>query len=254
MAKLFFVYAPPLKGVKDSKGKERSKRRKVQPPYKDAPPMHCSVFYYWWEYLRRNSSYRNTCERGGTGRGAKLYSDFGDVHSSDFWTWWKSHAQLFAEPSPRYVTDTIPSPLPTDTVLVCVPLENKSSLSVKQFKRLIEPLTKARKRVVTTSRAKYPVAAKPHLPSLHQHLAVWDAKAENPQLEDWQLADIARVPVNQVVDGLTMSQWRAGGWDTQRAEQVIRRRKQLAVQRHLRIAAQYIDNVAKGQFPLREKR
>ena len=250
MARLFFIYAPPLKGTKPSK------RRAVQPPYTDAPAIHCSVYFYWWEYLRRNHSYRATCQREGTGRGAKLYSDFGDVHSADFWNWWKGHAELFAEPSPRHVTDAIDihSALPSDTLLISVPLENKASLSIKQFKRLIEPLTKARKRVVTTSRAKYPVAAKPHLPSLHQHLSVWDARTDNPKLEDWQLADIARLPVNQVVNGLTVSQLKANGHDTQKEEQVIRRRKQLAVERHLRIAAQYIENVGRGQFPLREKR
>ena len=34
-------------------------------------------------------------------------------------------------------------------------------------------------------------------------------------------------------------------------ERVIERRKKLSVQRHLRIAEQYIHYVAKGRFPLR---
>lgn len=37
-------------------------------------------------------------------------------------------------------------------------------------------------------------------------------------------------------------------------ERTIYRRKQLAVQRHLRIAHQYIDNVGKGAFPMRSSR
>ena len=44
---LFFVYAPPLKGVRPSKSND------LQPPYADAPPWASSIYYWWWEYLRR---------------------------------------------------------------------------------------------------------------------------------------------------------------------------------------------------------
>jgi hypothetical protein len=228
----------------------------VQPPYTDAPPMHCSVYYHWWEYLRRHKGYRSTCERSGRGQYGKLYRDFGDVHATDFWTWWKAHTVLFAEPSPRHVsvaTDASAA-LPDDTLLVVVPLENKASFTVRQFKRLLEPLVKDRKRAVTVSRAQYPVATKPHLPSLHQHLAVWDAKQAHPDMDYADLADVAGIPINQVVDGMSPSQYKLGGYSVERAERIVRRRKQLAVQRHLRIAAQYIENVGKGQFPLRTGR
>jgi hypothetical protein len=251
MTKQFFIYAPPLKGVK------KSNRRPVQPPYANAPSIHCSVYYYWWEYLRRHIGYRAACERAdGQGRYGRLYRDFGDVHAVDFWTWWKSHIGLFAEPVPRRVevaTDALLD-ITENTLLVAVPLENKASFTVRQFKRLLEPLVRDRKRAVTVSRAQYPVASKPHLPSLHQHLAVWDAKLAHPSMDDWELADVAGIPVNQVVDGLTPSQYKLGGHRVERAERIIKRRKQLIVQRHLRIAAQYIENVGRGQFPLRTTR
>lgn len=35
---------------------------------------------------------------------------------------------------------------------------------------------------------------------------------------------------------------------------IVRRKKRLVVQRYLRIAGQYIENVMQGQFPLRNKR
>jgi len=86
-------------------------------------------------------------------------------------------------------------------------------------------------------------------------LKVWDAKREHPSLEDWELADKAGIRVNQVVqDGMTISQLKSVRLDTGRAIRTLNRRKQLAVQRHLRIAAQYIENVVKGQFPHREGR
>lgn len=59
------------------------------------------MFYYWWEYLQRHDGYRETCEAGGIGQYAKLYADFGDVHSGDFWSWWAKHDHLFAEPRAR---------------------------------------------------------------------------------------------------------------------------------------------------------
>jgi len=62
----FFVYAPPLKGV------GTSKRKAPNEPYKDAPAWKCSVYYYWWEYLRRHEGYRQCCAQGGKGEYAKL--------------------------------------------------------------------------------------------------------------------------------------------------------------------------------------
>src|ERR1700676_4105430 len=67
-----------------------------------------SVYYLWWEFLRRHEGYRKTCEQGGNGQYARLYADFGDIHASDFKGWWRTGdrgASLFAEP-----------PLPMDVV------------------------------------------------------------------------------------------------------------------------------------------
>src|SRR5262249_16591704 len=60
-----------------------------------------SVYYWWWEYLRRNPQYRKTCESGGLGPLADLYKDFGDVRNDNFKAWWKENdrgAMLFARP------------------------------------------------------------------------------------------------------------------------------------------------------------
>lgn len=248
----FFVYAPPLKGVRPSK------REAPQMPFRDAKPWQCSVYYYWWEYLRRHKGYRRTCEQGGKGRYAKLYADFGDVHESEFWEWWRRHDFLFGEPRTRHVeevTNFSKQELDdSNSVLIRVPLENRLSHSTRQFKRVLAPLVKETYRRKTVSRAPYPVATKPVLSSLHQHLMVWDAKQANPKMDDADIADLAKVYVNTVVNGETVASLKRLDlpfWDV---EKVIRRRKQLSVQRHLRIADQYIANVAKGKFPLRDGR
>jgi hypothetical protein len=56
------------------------------------------------------------------------------------------------------------------------------------------------------------------------------------------------------VNGETVAELRAEDLPTRDLERVIKRRKQLAVQRHLRIAEQYIEHVALGEFPKREGR
>jgi hypothetical protein len=244
----FFIYAPPLKGVR------QSRRKEPNPPFGGAERWQWSVYYYWWEYLRRHDGYRATCERGGKGRYAKLYADFGDVHSGDFWNWWTAHEHLFCEPSPRLVQVVCPTDkAPAGTLLLAIPVENKATLSLKQVKALLadsvgKPKTKPE------SRALYPVCTKPVLSTLHQHLVVWDAKRANPNLSDAEIADLIALPINHKVDGETLATLRARDLPTRQLEAALRRRKQLAIQRHLRIAKQYIDNVALGKFPLRSYR
>ena len=60
--------------------------------------------------------------------------------------------------------------------------------------------------------------------------------------------------MNEVVNGETVAELRAENLHTRDLERVIKRRKQLAVQRHLRIAEQYIGNVVLGEFPKRDGR
>ncbi|MDC0955394.1 hypothetical protein OAR83_02740 [Alphaproteobacteria bacterium] len=92
------------------------------------------------------------------------------------------------------------------------------------------------------------------LRTLHEHLLAWDAKLQNSTAHDSELADIAGISVNEVVDGETIAELRAEDLPTRDLERVIKRRKQLAVQRHLRIAEQYIGNVVLGKFPKRDGR
>ena len=47
-----------------------------------------SVYYFWWEFLRRHAGYEHTCENGGKGKYADLYADFGNVYGLSFKEWW----------------------------------------------------------------------------------------------------------------------------------------------------------------------
>lgn len=251
---LFFVYAPPLKGAR------KSRRKAPNPPFANAERWKWSVFYYWWEYLRRHEGYRQTCEAGGIGSYAKLYADFGDVHSGDFWSWWVKHDHLFAEPKARQVKVIAHAELGQlqddyDVLYLRIPRENALKLTLKQVTRIVKPKLIKRDRTKVATQARYKVATKPVLASLHMHLKVWDARRDNPDATLEELADIAEVSYNHKVNGETLATLKARDLPDMDVRKVLKRRKELVVKRHLRIAEQYIKNVAEQErFPLRTKR
>jgi hypothetical protein len=237
--RFFFFSAPPLKGARPSK------RKLPNPPYKDAPPWKRSVFYFWWEYLRRHDGYKECCERGGLGKYSSIYYDFGDVHACDFWTWWRSRGQfLFSEPLPLEVKsiskDQIDG-LTENEFLLSVPLTQGFAETVKQLRTVLVPRLRVQRSARKVSRALYPVAAKPILPALYQHLRIWDLRQANP---DWPYHKIADAAGLLVATGS-----RKTARDLEANDAWTKHRKTLAVSRHLRIANTYIKNVVKGRFP-----
>jgi hypothetical protein len=92
------------------------------------------------------------------------------------------------------------------------------------------------------------------LPTLQTRLDVWDAKIANPDANDADIADIAGLKVVHGYDEAEVAHMKREGLPVKDLERAIRRAKQLAVQRHLRIAQQYIDNLMEGWFPMRFKR
>ena len=86
--KHFFPKAAPL----SPKERDVEKRKKSSKRYKGVE-VEKSFYYLWFEYLRRSEGYKKACAGNGKGM-AKLYKDFGDVHSEKydgylgFWVWW----------------------------------------------------------------------------------------------------------------------------------------------------------------------
>jgi hypothetical protein len=248
------------------KGVRPSKRKPPKAPFKGAPAWKCSVYYYWWEYLRRHEGYRQCCASGGAGGYASLYADFGGVHAhDDFWQWWSKerHNELFCEPTARPLRaiskeEAGSAVAATNTLLIEVPLEVRSVYLVRAFRRILRQNEMAAKKAQQKSRARYPVAAKPVLSSLHQHLVVWDARQQHSELKLHELYDLvekaAGLFVNDSVNGETIAQLKKLDLPYRDIQRVIKGRQANLVSRHLRIADQYIDNVGKGLFPLRATR
>jgi hypothetical protein len=272
-----FVYAPP-------RFEELNPHLlwEVQPPHSDAPGWQCSVYYYWYEYLRRHEGYEETCRNDGDGPYAAQFVAFGNVHALTFAEWWAERFWLFEERRPVQRLKQAPAldpngfPVDRDMLYLAIDLtappsqllrelraevwvqrmaaEERAQRSAKQrAARRSEPVPRVS---IDTrkSTAHYPVATKPVLASLHEHLLVWDVKQANPDMLDADIADAAGIRINQVVDGETLASRKMLKLPTEKIAKTIYRRKQLAVQRHLRIAKQYIDNVVLGEFPKRDRR
>ncbi|MDQ2091156.1 hypothetical protein [Marimonas arenosa] len=272
-----FVFAPPA-----FEGLKSAFLREVKPPFPDAPGWQCSVYYYWYEYLRRHKGYEETCLNDGNGPCAKEFVTFGDVHALNFGEWWGERFWLFEERRPVRRLKRAPTldsrgfPVDRDTLYLEIDLTAPPTQLFRDLKEEIwvqrmaaeeraqrAAATRAAKRKKPLpdlrlgpqkSTAHFPVETKPVLSALHEHLLVWDARKANPDAEDAEIADLAGIRVNQVVDGETIASRSLLKLPSDDIEKVLRRRKQLAVQRHLRIARQYIDNVVKGRFPLRTGR
>lgn len=263
----FFIYAPPLKGVRPSK------RVPPQAPYSDAEPYKISVYYYWWQYLRRSKLYKRTCENNGKGKLAKLYADFGNVWDDKgneldtFWHWWTNHSYLFCEPTNRKLEEVSVWNTETseDEMVIRVPLEMRSAFLVKQFRRLLTSNKQRVEKAREKSRALYPVQSKVPLKSLHQHLLVYDAINET-KLGYEEIANLEHIKRSVYISDsvlidetlkpsdryLTLSLMQPSDNQYKYVSNIIARRKRQAIYRHKVACEEYIANVEKGLFPIRK--
>lgn len=240
----YFVYAPP--DFDDG----FYPYRLPNPPYPNAEKWKCSVYYYWWLYLRRNANYQLTCEQGGRGPCAELYRDFGNIYEGDFRSWWQEHWKLFAEPIAVTSSDDVHTVFER-SITIRIDLDAKRSRVLDDVRNILAEQQADLDQDRIASSATYPVETNPVLSALHQHLAVWDMKGLNPWVSDAVLADLSNIRVNHVVNGLTAQQAEMTGRDPVRIISEVKRRKVQALQRHLRVAEQHIKYAGLGRFPHR---
>lgn len=240
----YFVYAPP--DFEDG----FYPYRLPNPPYANAEKWKCSVYYYWWLYLRRNADYQLTCAQNGRGPCAELFRDFGNIYEQDFRTWWQSNWELFAEPV-AVVADEHQNKRFQRSITLTIDLDAKRNRVLDDVRAILIDQQADLDQERVTSGATYPVETNPVLSALHQHLAVWDMKGLNPWVTDAVLADLTNIRVNYVVNGLTAEQAELTGRDPVRIISEVKRRKVQALQRHLRVAEQHIKFAGLGRFPYR---
>ncbi len=62
-----------------------------------------SLYYLWFEYLKRSNKYKIACASKGKGM-RKIFDDFGDIFQyqglDGFWQWWNERGQYLFGISP----------------------------------------------------------------------------------------------------------------------------------------------------------
>lgn len=230
----YFRYAPPMTRLDDTTDDDRPKA-----PFSGAPLYMCSVYYYWWAFLRLNSDYMQTCEAGGTGQCAELYADFGDVRSDNFLQWWiDTGRDLFAEPADdviTVVTDADQLNSDKNRVVLSIPVTGDMDRTLAELRKLLQPIyQKNRTNQTRKSQAKYQPHTKPVLSSLHNQLTLWQAYLANPKATNPELAQIAKS------GALTEERNKEDKYDHATGS---------SVSRTLALAEKIIANVGLGRFP-----
>lgn len=207
-----------------------------------------TVYFYWWEYLRRNALYLQTCECGGAGPCADLYKDFGDVRSADFKAWWTEDGRgvrLFAEPRAndmvRVLEEGEAAISPSEALTISLPLSFPKRLLEKRIKELLaQHHTGARgKQYAKLSKALYRVQGQPNIPALALGLEVWDLQKAHPELPLWKIG-------NKVPGVLRVQKISEG----EKPRETVDKRRVLAAVtgRYLRRANALIDLIKTGIF------
>ena len=230
----YFRYAPPMTRLDDTTDDDRPKA-----PFSGAPLYMCSVYYYWWAFLRLNADYMQTCEAGGTGQCAELYGDFGDVRSDNFLQWWiDTGRDLFAEPADdviTVVTDADQLNSDKNRVVLSIPVTGDMDRTLAELRKLLQPIYQNHRTNQTRkSQAKYQPHTKPVLSSLHNQLTLWQAYLANPKATNPELAQIAKS------GALTEERNKEDKYDHATGS---------SVSRTLSLTEKIIANVGLGRFP-----
>ncbi len=245
IVKTRFLAIHPLIGTKNKPSQLRYQQR--------------SVYYWWWAYLRRNEDYLACCARGGKGKLAGLYADFGDVREDDFRSWWGGNRQqgayLFGEQPSDFIVKKIdgvadwqPDWDAGGTVLtVAVNLTVGRRKLQADFARLLAQGHKGRRGRVAMgtvkSTARYPLYRNFSVHSLKMMLAAYDAWAANERLprdqrkRQWELGEVIRLVPNAIT--------------TKNDINAVDKRNTMsaAFNRAVKNARNIIANTARGEFP-----
>ncbi|MDO6456286.1 hypothetical protein Q4494_04285 [Celeribacter halophilus] len=184
--------------------------------------------------------------------------------TTDFWSWWtetldngwKRGEFLFAEPAARRMTvqGKVLNTQTDDTLIVTIPLEVRTPQLIKNLRKVLEDNKEKVSNARNKSRALYPVASSVRLSTLHQTLQVWDTWNEHKhRKKKYEQAALAGIYVNNVVNGETVESLKRADLPYGDVQQEVRRRQIMAFNRYLTAANDYIENVGKGRFPLRNK-
>ncbi|BDT77884.1 hypothetical protein PKF023_16870 [Polynucleobacter yangtzensis] len=202
------------------------------------------------------------CERGGKGRLAKLYKDFGDVREDNFKKWWTEGgrgATLFSENVPELTLRELSDKSQWDeawtadeVLVVAIPLTSSRRYIQSRLIRLLDKRHHAekpgrKKSNLAQSTASYPLERNYTIENLQKTLQVYDkylqVKDEKPKVPLWKIGEQMRlVRTAMTSDDISLNE-----------QQDRRNVMGASVKRYIANAEKLIANTAKGRFPLTKK-
>ena len=148
-------------------------------------PTTDSIYYLWFEYLKRSDKYKRACKNNGKGM-KKLYSDFGDVFSYEgidgFWRWWNERGQHLFGSTKR--GDIVQFASADEVVgfdnykLIAIPTSLNATTLKKRLSKFVDGIKNELKPIAQQS-AKYSISQKKvDVESLRSCLMAYDLKLE----------------------------------------------------------------------------
>jgi len=146
-------------------------------------PTTDSIYYLWFEYLKRSEKYKTACANNGKGM-AKLYKDFGNIFEHEsvegFWSWWNEKGQyLFGIEATQEIVEFDSADEVVgyeDYKLIAIPKNITATTIKKRLNKLVDDM-KSELKPTAEQTAKYSIAQnKVDVESLKSCLMAYDLK------------------------------------------------------------------------------
>ncbi|MDC1090533.1 hypothetical protein OAQ01_03820 [Emcibacteraceae bacterium] len=146
-------------------------------------PTTDSIYYLWFEYLKRSEKYKTACANNGKGM-AKLHKDFGNIFEYEgvegFWSWWNERGQyLFGIEATQEIVEFDSADEVVgyeDYKLIAIPKNITATTIKKRLNKLVDDM-KSELKPTAEQTAKYSIAqTKVDVESLKSCLMAYDLK------------------------------------------------------------------------------
>ena len=158
-------------------------------------PTTDSIYYLWFEYLKRSEKYKTACANNGKGM-AKLYKDFGNVFEYEgvegFWSWWNERGQyLFGIEATQEIVEFDSADEVVgyeDYKLIAIPKNITATTIKKRLNKLVDDM-KSELKPTAEQTAKYSIfQTKVDVESLKSCLMAYDLKQKGTDVLEIGLA------------------------------------------------------------------
>lgn len=158
-------------------------------------PTTDSIYYLWFEYLKRSEKYKTACTNNGKGM-TKLYKDFGNVFEYEgvegFWSWWNERGQyLFGIEATQEIVEFDSADEVVgyeDYKLIAIPKNITATTIKKRLNKIVDDM-KSELKPTAEQKAKYTIAqTKVDVESLKSCLMAYDLKQKGTDILEIGLA------------------------------------------------------------------